>query len=173
MISFLLLCRFTGLFLKHQFELKTCWVVSLIAVQSTGLSGWAAYDPPQKTLETRFLIPKKCQQHCCCRCLESVFSKFAIFGVPPPWTGVSSSRSAKQQTNLPKNAWKSLPITSWRPDLKLVGISTKSMNSHFGAQKRSNSHIDEFHGSPGEIAKKILKYSQVFCMFFGIEQFFA
>lgn len=86
--------------------------------------------------------------------------------------GVSSSRSAKQQTNLPKNAGKSLPITSWYPDLKLVGISTKSMNSHFGAQKRSNSHIDEFHGSPGEIAKRILKYSRFFCMFFGIEQFF-
>lgn len=163
MIYVLLLCRFTGLFLKHQFELKTCWVVSLIAVQSTGLSGWAAYDPPQKTLETRFLIPKKCQQHCCCRCLESVFSKFAIFGVP---------RSAKQQTNREKcmhlcRSHHDIQTWSWLESPQNPWIHTSAL------KKRSNSHIDEFHGSPGEIAKKILKYSQVFCIFLGIEQFFA
>lgn len=119
MIYVLLLCRFTGLFLKHQFELKTCWVVSLIAVQSTGLSGWAAYNPPQKTLETRFLIPRKCQQHCCCRCLESVFQICNFWAA----TTMLVFQAQDQQSNkqIEKNARKTLPITSWQPRLEAGG----------------------------------------------------
>lgn len=124
-----------------------------------------------KNLGNSFSDPQRSVNNIVAAGAWKVFSKFAIFGVPPPcWC---FKLKISKATNKSSKMHASLQIRSWHPDLKLVGISTKSMNSHFGAQKRSNSHIDEFHGSPGEIAKKILKYSRVFCMFFGIEQFFS
>jgi len=101
-----------------------------------------------------------------------VFSKFAIFGVPPPcWCfKLKISKATNKSRKMPGKLCRSHHDN---PDLKLVGISTKSMNSHFGAQKKIQlSHRRILPSSPGEIAKKILKYSQLFCMFFGIEQFF-
>ena len=48
-----------------------------------GLTGWAAYNPPQKPWKPRFLIPKNVNNIVAAGAWK-VFSKFAICGVPPP-----------------------------------------------------------------------------------------